>query len=61
MKTSELLKLLKKNGCKFVKNGSNHDLWYSPITGKDIWIPRHKSQEVPKGTANAILKDEGLK
>ncbi len=30
MKTSELIKLLKKNGCFFVEHGKEHDSkWYS--------------------------------
>ena len=29
MKTNELLKLLKKNGCSLIRHGSNHDIWYS--------------------------------
>lgn len=36
MKRSELLKILKKNGCKLIGHGGNHDLYYSPITGKQL-------------------------
>lgn len=61
MKVSELTKLLKKHGCHFVEHGKEHDKWYSDITGKDIRVPRHPSKDVPKGTANRILKDAGLK
>ncbi len=60
MKTSELLKILKKHGVKFVRNGGNHDIYYSPITHKKLKIWRHAT-EVPTGTANQILKDAGLK
>lgn len=60
MKTSEPVKLLKKNKCVFVEHGKEHDKWHSEITGKDIRIPRHGSKEIPKGTANRILKDAGL-
>ena len=60
MKTQELLKLLKKNKCYVLRNGSRHDIWYSEITGKQFAIPRHKS-EIPIGTLNNILKDAGLK
>ena len=38
MKTSELLKLLKKHGITFVRNGGNHDIYYSPITHKKLKI-----------------------
>ena len=60
MKTSELLKQLKKAGCRLHRNGSNHDIWYSERTGKKFSVPRHKA-ELPVGTVNNILKDAGLK
>ena len=60
MKTQELLKLLRKNKCYVLRNGSRHDIWYSEITGKQFAIPRHKA-EIPTGTLNNILKDAGLK
>lgn len=59
MKNSELTKILKKNECSFVRHGSNHDIWYSPITNKQFAVPRHKD-EVKKGTAKAILKEAGI-
>ena len=59
MKTSELLKLLKKNKCSLIRNGSRHDIWYSEITGKQFTVPRHKA-EIPAGTLKNILKDAGL-
>ena len=34
MKTQELLKILRKNKCYVIRNGSRHDIWYSEITGK---------------------------
>lgn len=61
MKMSELIKILKKNGCFFVEHGKEHDKWHSGKTGKDIRIPRHLSKEIPSGTANRILKDAGLR
>lgn len=60
MKTQELLKILKKNRCKLIRNGTRHDIWYSEITGKEFAVPRHKA-EIPTGTLNNILKDAGLK
>ena len=61
MKTSELVKILKKNGCFFVEHGKEHDKWHSDLTGNDVRIPIHKSKEIPTGTADRILKDVGLK
>lgn len=61
MKTSELTKMLKKHGCYIVEHGTEHDKWHSDKTGKDFRVPRHKSKEIPTGTADSILKDAGLK
>ena len=60
MKTQKLLKLLNKNGCSVLRNGSRHDIWYSNITDKQFSVPRHKA-EIPTGTLNNILKDAGIK
>jgi len=60
MKTQELLKLLKKHKIRFVEHGTRHDVYYSPITGIEFQVPRHKA-EIPVGTLNSILQDAGLK
>lgn len=60
VKTSELEKLLKKNKCFFVRHGSSHDIWKSPISGNEFTIPRHRG-EMKTGTVNNILKEAGLK
>lgn len=61
MKTSEFLKKAAKAGCYFVKNGKEHDVWYSPITEKYFRVSRHQSQELKAGTLNSMMKDAGLK
>ena len=61
MKISELLKLLKENGCTYVRPGGNHDIYHSPITGKDFPVPRHSSADVKKGLLDRILKQAGIK
>ncbi|MCC8101152.1 MAG: type II toxin-antitoxin system HicA family toxin [Clostridiales bacterium] len=60
MKTSELRKLLKKGGCYIVRQGSNHTIWFSPVTNIQFAVPRHRG-EIKTGTANNILKDAGIK
>lgn len=60
MKIQELLKLLKKNECELLRNGSRHDIWYSNKTDKQFAVPRQKA-EIPVRTLNNILKDAGLK
>ena len=61
MKISELIKILKSEGCKLVESGAEHDKWFSPISNEYFRVPRHKSKEIAKGTLNAILKQAGLK
>ena len=59
MKRSELVKILKKHGCKFVEHGGNHDKFYSPITQKSFPVWRH-AKDIPPGTAKAIFKQAGI-
>ena len=61
MKFSELKKILSKNGCYLSEEGSKHEMWYSPITGKSFPVGRHNSQDVFKGTLSAILKQAGIR
>lgn len=61
MKISELIKILKKNGCCLYRHGSNHDIWKSDFTGKEFTVQRHSQTDVPAGTVNSILKSAGLK
>lgn len=61
MRVSELKKILKKNGCCIIRQGSNHEHWFSTITKKSFMVPRHDSKEIPKGTLEAIFKQSGIK
>ena len=48
MRTAELVKLLKKNGCRFLKHLANHDMYESP-SGNKILVGRHGREEVATG------------
>jgi predicted RNA binding protein YcfA (HicA-like mRNA interferase family) len=61
MKYSELRRIIEGAGCCVKRHGSNHDIYYSPITKKMFSVGRHNTQEVPKGTLTSILKDAGVK
>ncbi len=61
MKTSELIKILKKAGCYKLRSGGSHDIWISPMTNKKFQVPRHGAKEVKTGLVNGILKDAGIK
>lgn len=58
MKSSELKRLLRKNGCFLVRQGTSHEIWESAITGERFSIPRHGAQEIRTGTLEAIKKQE---
>ena len=59
MNTQELIKLLKRNGCRLDYHGKRHDMWYSRKTDKVFPVPRHKT-EIATGTLKSILKDSGI-
>lgn len=60
MKTSELKKILRENGCYLHREGTNHEIWISKRTGKKFTVPRHNTQEVPTGTLNSIKRSAGI-
>ena len=60
MKYSELEKMIKQSGCYILKEGANHTIWYSPITGQKFPVGRHRTEEVPMGTLKAIKKAAGI-
>ena len=49
---------LSKHGCTIVRHGKgDHDIWYSPITGRHFTVDgKIKSRH----TANVIMKQSGL-
>lgn len=60
MKVSELKKQLRIIGCYVLRNGNNHEIWYSPVTKQKFTVPRHNAKELPTGTANNIKRQAGL-
>ncbi len=61
MKTSELIRKLKKAGCTFHSHGTNHDWWNSPITKQKFQVPRHARQEIGNVLKKSIEKQSGVK
>lgn len=62
MTPEELKKKIKKEtDCYLLREGTNHEIWINPHTGAEFQIPRHKTQDVKKGTEGSILKAAGLK
>ena len=54
MKRKELLRLIKSNGCVFVRHGGNHDWYKNPESGISQPIARHI--EIEDGLAKRIIK-----
>ena len=54
----EILKLLKENGCLFVRHGKgDHDIWHSPITKRTFTVDGDIKSRM---TANAVMKQSGI-
>lgn len=60
MTYGELKRQLKKSGCWIVREGGNHEIWFSPITNKQFPVGRHNTEEIPRGTLLSIKKNAGL-
>lgn len=61
MTSTEMIKLLLKNGFKQIPGGKgSHKKFYNQSTGKYTVVPDHK-QEFGRGLEQKILKQAGLK
>lgn len=56
MKSSELMRILKKDGWFEIRQSGSHVLMKHPTKEGTIPVPFHASKEVKKGLLNAILK-----
>jgi predicted RNA binding protein YcfA (HicA-like mRNA interferase family) len=55
----QLIEILRASGCVFVRQGKgSHEIWRSPVNQKIFCVPFTIKS---KPTANAILKQAGLK
>lgn len=61
MKSSQLVRLLKKNGWFAIRQKGSHLIMRHDTNPNQIVVPDHGSHEVGKGLENKILKDAGLK
>ncbi len=61
MRFNELLKILKKDGWKFLRNGKGScKIFEHPTKSGVVIVHDHGRQEVRTGTAKAILKQAGI-
>jgi len=61
MKSSELVRLLRRNDWVVVRQSGSHMIMEHPTKKGQIVCPAHGSQEVGKGLEMKIKKDAGLK
>ena len=61
MKSSELVRLLRRDGWFVVRQSGSHMIMEHPVKKGQIVCPSHGSQEVGKGLERKIKKDAGLK
>ena len=54
---ADIITRLKAVGCVYERSGKgSHEIWWSPITGRKITVPRTRSRHL----ANSILRDAGV-
>jgi mRNA interferase HicA len=58
MKRREFIKYLEKNGCKLLREGGRHSVYWNPQANKTSTVPRHT--EVVDQLAKKICKDLGI-
>jgi len=59
MNYRDLAALLRKRGCKFVRQGKgSHEIWYSPLMDRHFAVPRRIKGE---GALQEILKRSGVR
>ena len=55
MKRVDLVKQLEKGGCKLLRHGGKHDIYYNPGKGMSQPVPRHR--EINERLAKKILRE----
>ena len=58
--SKELIKMIEKDGWELVNTTGSHHKYKHPSKPGQVIIP-HPRKDIPKGTANAIIKQAGLK
>lgn len=59
MKSSELHRLIQKNGWQAIRQAGSHVIYEKD--GKMISVPFHGSKEMAKGITNKFIRQMGLK
>lgn len=60
MKFSELYRILERDGW-YISRTNKHHVYVHPTKNGKLFLGKHGSEEVPKGTLHQILSESGLK
>ncbi len=55
MKRRDLIRHLERHGCRFLREGGNHIVYFNPSNRKCSTVPRHR--EIIEFTARRICRD----
>jgi len=55
MKRQDLIRHLERHGCRFLREGGNHTVYFNPSNRKCSTVPRHR--EIIEFTASKICRD----
>lgn len=58
MKRKDLIRLLLKHGCVFVREGANHSVFFNPLLKRLSTVPRHT--EIHDLLVKKICRDLGI-
>lgn len=58
MKRTELIRHLSAHGCKLLREGGRHSIYWNPVNRLTSAVPRHA--EILDPVANRICKDLGI-
>ncbi len=58
MKRKDLIRHLEKNGCLFLREGSNHTIYVNRVKNEVSSVPRHR--EIDENLSKKICKDLGI-
>lgn len=61
MKSSELVRLLKKDGWYEIRQAGSHVIMKHPSKAGQLTVPSHGSKEVRIGLLKSILKEANIK
>lgn len=58
--SSEIIRILRRNGFTLVSQRGSHQKWRNTNTGKQVIVPYHKSKQLPLGTIRSIIDGSGI-